>query len=106
MTHNFFIKNNLFYQKQSIDTDTFSEADKCEETLTDVATEETRPKNPPSSDVNEGKTIFVRNIPFDATSESLKLAFHDYAPVAFAIVVKDCTTGMSKGTAFIKFKVG
>lgn len=100
MTYNSCIKNN------PIDTDTFSEAHEREETPTGVTTEKTCPKNPPSSDVNEGKTIFVRNIPFDATSESLKLAFHDYAPVAFAIVVKDCTTGMSKGTAFIKFKVG
>lgn len=57
------------------------------------------------SDVNEGKTVFLRNIPFDATPDSLKMAFHDYAPVAFAIIVKDRATGMSKGTAFVKFKV-
>lgn len=60
---------------------------------------------PKPSDVNEGKTVFLRNIPFDATPESLKMAFHDYAPVAFAIIVKDRATGMSKGTAFVKFKV-
>ena len=60
---------------------------------------------PKPSDVNEGKTVFLRNIPFDATPESLKMAFHDYAPVAFAIIVKDRATGISKGTAFVKFKV-
>jgi RNA recognition motif-containing protein len=49
--------------------------------------------------------VFLRNIPFDATPESLKMAFHDYAPVAFAIIVKDRATSMSKGTAFVKFKV-
>lgn len=61
--------------------------------------------DPKPSDVKEGKTVFLRNIPFDATPESLKMAFHDYAPVAFAIIVKDRATGMSKGTAFVKFKV-
>lgn len=67
--------------------------------------DEAKKAAPKPSDVNEGKTVFLRNIPFDATPESLKMAFHDYAPVAFAIIVKDRATGMSKGTAFVKFKV-
>jgi RNA recognition motif-containing protein len=57
--------------------------------------------------VGEGKTIFARNVPFDATSESLKEAFKASfgQPVAFAAIVKDHHTGLSKGTAFIKFTV-
>jgi RNA recognition motif-containing protein len=77
-----------------------------EEEEEDDDDDDDEPKEKKPSDIKEGKTIFVRNIPFDATPDSLKLAFHDYAPAAFAIIVKDRVTGMSKGTAFIKFKVG
>lgn len=62
-------------------------------------------KQQTKSDVEEGKTVFVRNVPFDATPESLKAAFGAYGPVAFGALVKDKASGMSKGTAFVKFKV-
>lgn len=84
------------------DEDEMGEEEEEEETEDEDGAKKAAPK---PSDVNEGKTVFLRNIPFDATPESLKMAFHDYAPVAFAIIVKDRATGMSKGTAFVKFKV-
>lgn len=54
-------------------------------------------------DVNEGKTIFLRGLPFDVTSEHLKTIFLPYGKIALAIIVADKITGVSKGSAFVKF---
>lgn len=47
----------------------------------------------------------MRNIPFDATEEALKKEFSQYGHVLFATIVRDKITGLSRGTAFLKFKV-
>ncbi|CAH2004988.1 unnamed protein product [Acanthoscelides obtectus] len=56
-----------------------------------------------SNDVTEGKTIFVRNVPFDATKEDLKQCMLQYGPVYYALICVDKLTEHSKGTAFVKF---
>uniref|UniRef100_A0A7R9YDH0 RRM domain-containing protein n=1 Tax=Pinguiococcus pyrenoidosus TaxID=172671 RepID=A0A7R9YDH0_9STRA len=56
------------------------------------------------SDVREGLTIFVRNIPFDCTREQLKEAFEQFAEVATCALVKDPETNLLRGSAFVKMK--
>lgn len=55
------------------------------------------------SDVFEGKTIFVRNVPFEATEEGLAECFSRFGKVLFAKLTIDKITELPKGTAFVKF---
>lgn len=58
-----------------------------------------------SHDVAEGKTIFVKNVPFQATNEDLKQCMLQYGRVYYALICIDKLTEHSKGTAFVKFLV-
>ncbi|XP_022903891.2 RNA-binding protein 28 [Onthophagus taurus] len=57
-----------------------------------------------SQDVSEGKTIFIKNVPFDATNNDLKQCMLQFGPVFYALICIDKLTEHSKGTAFVKFK--
>lgn len=69
-----------------------------------VTSERARPK--PSHDINEGKTVFLKNVPFDITNDELRAFMVEHVgPVYFAVVCIDPLTEHSRGTAFVKFKV-
>merc|ERR1711915_342167 len=57
-------------------------------------------------DVDEGKTIFVRNIQFDSRRKDVEEGFKKYGEVdrAFLVLDKTKSDGSHKGTAFVKFK--
>jgi nucleolar protein 4 len=55
------------------------------------------------SDVQEQRTLFIRNIPFDADRHSLFLLFKQFGKIEGIFIVKDKVTQVCKGTAFIKF---
>ena len=57
-----------------------------------------------SHDVKEGRTIFIRNLPFETTEEDLEERFSRYGPIHYCKVVVDPMTGHSRGSGFIKFK--
>ncbi|CUM50427.1 unnamed protein product [Debaryomyces tyrocola] len=52
----------------------------------------------------EAFSLFVRNIPYDATSESLEEHFSQFGPVKYALPVIDRESGLAKGSAFVAFK--
>ncbi len=54
------------------------------------------------SDVTEGRTIFVRGVPFDVEEEGLVQQFSAFGRVVYAKIVKDKATGVSRGTAFVQ----
>ncbi|KAI4463913.1 rna-binding motif protein 14b [Holotrichia oblita] len=56
-----------------------------------------------SNDVSEGKTVFIKNVPFTVTNEDLKECMLQFGHVYYALVCVDCLTEHSKGTAFVKF---
>lgn len=58
-----------------------------------------------SHDISEGKTVFVKNVPFSVKNEQLKKCMEQFGPVYYALVCVDPLTEFSKGTAFVKFKV-
>ncbi|XP_015599445.1 RNA-binding protein 28 [Cephus cinctus] len=72
----------------------------------DEAEEENKPARPRiiSNDVNEGKTVFLKNVPFSAKNEDLKQCMEQFGPVYYALVCMDPLTEHSKGTAFVKFQ--
>ena len=61
-----------------------------------------RPKQ--STDVKEGKTLFIRNVSFDSTEEALQDLFEQFGDMEYCKLVVDKRTGHSKGMAFVKFK--
>lgn len=58
-----------------------------------------------SDDVNEGKTVFLKNVPFSVKNDELRRYMEQFGPVYYALVCIDRLTEHSKGTAFVKFKV-
>lgn len=59
-----------------------------------------------SNDVSEGKTVFLKNLPFSVNNDELKRYMEQFGPVYYALVCIDQLTEHSRGTAFVKFKVG
>ncbi|KAH0538633.1 hypothetical protein FGG08_004770 [Glutinoglossum americanum] len=55
----------------------------------------------PSSSVEQRRTLFVRSLPFTATTESLTGFFSQSYPLKHATVVLDATTKKSKGYGFV-----
>lgn len=55
----------------------------------------------PSTDV--GATVFVRNLPFEATEQELGQLFHGFGPIRYARITMDRATGRSRGTGFVCF---
>ncbi|XP_071943296.1 RNA-binding protein 28-like isoform X2 [Antedon mediterranea] len=56
------------------------------------------------SDVSAGKTVFVRNIPFDITADDLTELFEEYGEVTYCRLVIDPSTERLRGSAFVKFE--
>lgn len=48
-------------------------------------------------------TCFIRNLPFNATDETLKDHFSSFGPVRYSRVVLDAATERSRGTGFVCF---
>lgn len=67
--------------------------------------DEKKPIHKQSNDVAEGCTVFIKNIPFDATDDDLRKVCRQFGPLRYALVTKDKTSGHSKGTGFVKFLV-
>ncbi|RWS09599.1 RNA recognition motif-containing protein-like protein [Dinothrombium tinctorium] len=57
-----------------------------------------------SNDVNEGRTVFIKNVSFETTTESLEEILSKIGPLEYCVITEDPLTGHSKGTAFAKFK--
>ncbi|XP_061195663.1 RNA-binding protein 28-like [Saccostrea echinata] len=56
------------------------------------------------SDVGEGRTLFIRNVPFEADEDSLEDVFSEYGKINYVKIVMNHQTGQPKGTAFVQFK--
>ncbi|KAF8331829.1 hypothetical protein F5887DRAFT_870979, partial [Amanita rubescens] len=55
----------------------------------------------PQTDV--GTTLFIRNIPYDATENELRVLFHTFGPLRYVRVTMDPATGRTRGTGFACF---
>src|SRR5512134_2368830 len=49
-----------------------------------------------------GKKLYVGNLPFSATEDSLKEAFSQFGTVESATIITDRDTGQSKGFGFLE----
>ncbi|CUS24413.1 LAQU0S16e01156g1_1 [Lachancea quebecensis] len=60
-------------------------------------------QNWPKPNKQEQLSVFVRNVPYDATQETLEEHFSKFGPVKYALPVQDKETGLAKGSAFVVF---
>ncbi|KIJ52673.1 hypothetical protein M422DRAFT_223344 [Sphaerobolus stellatus SS14] len=77
------------------DEDEDSEFERSDE---DEAAE--RPQLPPPE---TGNTVFIRNLPFDATEDELRTLFRTFGPLRYARITMDPASGRSRGTGFACF---
>ena len=62
-----------------------------------------RASQPNRRQPNNRSIIFVRNVPFNSTEEAVASHFSTFGRVQYARIVRDISTGRSKGTAFVRF---
>lgn len=67
--------------------------------------DEKKPIHKRSNDVAEGCTVFIKNIPFEATSTDLKKVCSQFGALYYAVITTDKISGHSKGTGFVKYRV-
>ncbi|KAI0316392.1 hypothetical protein OF83DRAFT_1164375 [Amylostereum chailletii] len=79
------------------DSDEHSEDD--DDDRSDIE-ERTKPQLPPPE---TGTTLFIRNIPFEATEDELRTLFRSFGPLRYARITMDHATGRSRGTGFACF---
>eukprot|EP01138_Halocafeteria_seosinensis_P010488 gb/GECG01010708.1/.p1 GENE.gb/GECG01010708.1/~~gb/GECG01010708.1/.p1 ORF type:complete len:967 (+),score=180.87 gb/GECG01010708.1/:1-2901(+) len=56
-----------------------------------------------TDDVHEGKTLFIRNIPFDATEDEVHRTFRRFGKLRYARLVLDRASGLSRGSGFVQY---
>eukprot|EP00986_Skeletonema_menzelii_P008269 scaffold3437_cov145-Skeletonema_menzelii.AAC.1 len=65
----------------------------------------TKEKATPKFDANEAqRTLFLRNIPFDATRHDVFELFREFGRIQAVYLVKDPKSGVFRGTAFVRFE--
>ena len=65
----------------------------------------TKEKATPKFDATEAqRTLFLRNIPFDATRHDIFELFREFGRIQAVYLVKDPKTGVFRGTAFVRFE--
>ncbi|KAI0090642.1 hypothetical protein BDY19DRAFT_904925 [Irpex rosettiformis] len=82
----------------SQDSDSVDDSDE-----TEVDEEETKPGKPQLPQTDTGTTLFVRNVPFEATEDELRMMFRAFGPLRYARITLDHETGRSRGTGFACF---
>lgn len=71
----------------------------------DEEEDEKKPIHKQSNDVAEGCTVFIKNVPFAATSDDLRKVCNQFGALYYAVITVDRISGHSKGTGFVKYKV-
>lgn len=63
------------------------------------------PTKGPSKDIAEERTLFIRNVAFDATEEDIGKVLEKYGELKYVLICMDKMTDHPRGTAFAQFKV-
>lgn len=79
-----------------------SDAELDEEDAADE--DEEKDEKPKQRGLSDNQTIFVRNVPYDATAETLKEHFEQFGAVAYALPVMDKQLNQPRGVAFVAFR--
>lgn len=89
---------------ESSDDEDEDDDDDEDDSLSENSESEPKRRKQQSNDVEEGKTLFLRNLAFDTSQDELKEFFEKFGPVHYALLCKDPLTEHPKGTGFVKYK--
>lgn len=79
------------------------EAEEEDEQEQEENEEDEAPVKPVLPAVEEGSTVFIRNLPFEVTEEELRNTFRTFGPLRYAKITIDHATGRSRGSGFACF---
>ncbi|KAH9849392.1 hypothetical protein C2E23DRAFT_737573 [Lenzites betulinus] len=65
--------------------------------------EDEKPAKPTLPPPEVGTTLFVRNVPYEATEDEMRTLFRAFGPLRYARITVDFATGRSRGTGFVCF---
>jgi len=97
-------------KEESEDEDEGDSEDENEDPDEESESEDTKPQYKPHNlshghDVDEGKTVFIRNLSYESCEEDLKdMMEENFGFVVFAKLVMDKVMGHPRGTGFVKFR--
>ncbi|KZO97711.1 hypothetical protein CALVIDRAFT_512877 [Calocera viscosa TUFC12733] len=92
------------HEEDDEDEDDEDEEDNDDEDAEEGEEDEDEPKaRPLLPQTDVGTTLFVRNIPFEATEDDLRTTFRAFGPLRYARITLDPDTGRSRGTGFVCF---
>jgi len=96
-------------EESDSESDSEDEEEDSDDDKKDVEQDTEEDDKPPPEDLfttsNESKrTLFLRNIPFDATRHDVFELFRKFGRIEGVYLVKDKVTGVFKGTAFVRFE--
>ncbi|XP_053685353.1 RNA-binding protein 28 [Sabethes cyaneus] len=57
------------------------------------------------TEIEEGRTVFVKNVPYDANENAVKDALKHFGAIEKVLINKERISGHSKGTAFVIFNL-
>ncbi|KAJ8032517.1 RNA-binding protein 28 [Holothuria leucospilota] len=56
-----------------------------------------------SMDIEEGRTVFVRNLPFEVEQKEVESLFSKFGAIKYCALVRDRMTGLPRGSAFVQY---
>ncbi|CUA69871.1 Nucleolar protein 4 [Rhizoctonia solani] len=90
-------------QGEEFESEAGSSEEEVSEEESDEESEQGTHERPKLPDTDVGTTLFVRNVPFEATEDDLRTLFRAFGPLRYARITMDHDTGRSKGTGFVCF---
>eukprot|EP01129_Flabellula_baltica_P008918 TRINITY_DN3573_c0_g1_i1.p1 TRINITY_DN3573_c0_g1~~TRINITY_DN3573_c0_g1_i1.p1 ORF type:complete len:576 (-),score=174.79 TRINITY_DN3573_c0_g1_i1:79-1806(-) len=96
--------------EDSVDVSDLSEVSEMEadsESSEEAPKKEKKPRHEKKEEVNdaeEGKTLFIRNVAYDATKDDIIEQFKVFGEVKYCLFNKDKKTGEFRGSVFLQFK--
>ncbi|KAH6627683.1 hypothetical protein F5144DRAFT_576571 [Chaetomium tenue] len=87
-------------EDEDLDDEIGEDDDEFEDIDEEDEEEDDKPKKPLT---NNDTTLFIRNLPYSTTDETLKAHFATFGPVRYARVVMDRATDRPAGTGFVCF---
>ncbi|XP_019563069.3 RNA-binding protein 28 [Aedes albopictus] len=87
------------------DDDEDDDKEDVKEALKDVKLEVTHQREKNHHEIEEGRTVFLKNVPYDADESSIKDVLSQFGTVEKVLINKERASGHSKGTAFVIFKL-
>ncbi|GAC93349.1 hypothetical protein PHSY_000914 [Pseudozyma hubeiensis SY62] len=91
------------YEAKADESESEEDAEDADGQDADSADEDDASERPQLPAPEEGTTLFVRNLPYQATEEELRNLFRTFGPLRYAKITMDRSTGRSKGTGFVCF---